>query len=49
MEPEGSLLCSQQPAADLYTEPSQFAPYPLRFWFKIPFNNILTSRAKSAK
>jgi hypothetical protein len=29
MEPEGSLLCSQEPSTGLYPEPDQSSPYDL--------------------
>jgi hypothetical protein len=40
MEPEGSLLYSQERATVLYPQPDEPCPYPILF-FKIHFNIIL--------
>jgi hypothetical protein len=47
MEPEGSLLCSQQPITGPYTK-SFFRVHILApYFFKIHFNIVLQSTARS--
>jgi hypothetical protein len=42
MEPEGSILFSQQPAPGPYPEPDESSPHPQTLLFKIHMNIILS-------
>jgi hypothetical protein len=44
MEPEGSLLCSQQPATDPNAEPDESSPHSPTCFPNIQFNIILHRR-----
>jgi hypothetical protein len=48
MEPEGSLLCSQEPASGSYPEPDESIPHAYTHFLKIYFN-ILPSMPRSSK
>jgi hypothetical protein len=43
MEPEGSLLCSQDLTIGLYPELDESSPYPLFYLSEIQFSIILPS------
>jgi len=47
MEPEGSLLCSQEPATDPYPQPDESSQLPILF-SKIHFHIILPFMPKSS-
>jgi hypothetical protein len=49
MEPESSLLRSQEPATDPYSKPDESSPRPHLKLFKIHFNITLVSRCSSSK
>jgi hypothetical protein len=49
MEPEGSLLYSQQPATCPYPKADQSSPRPPSHFLKIHFNIILPSMPGSVK
>jgi len=48
MEPEGSLLCSQEPATGTYPEQDVSSPHPHNY-FKIRSNIILPSTSRSSE
>jgi hypothetical protein len=49
MEPEGSLLCSQEPATGYYPDPDETNPHPQPYFPKIHFNIILPSTPRSSR
>jgi hypothetical protein len=49
MEPEGMLLCSQDPATGSYPEEDEFSPHTTPHLYEINFNSILPSMTWSPK
>jgi hypothetical protein len=48
MEPEGSLLCSQEPSVGLNPEPDESSPQHPMFFSKVRFNIILRPMSRSS-
>jgi hypothetical protein len=46
MEPEASLLCSQEPSTGLYNKPEEFSPYYSILSVYYPFNIIIPSTSR---
>jgi hypothetical protein len=49
MEPDGSFLCSQDPATGSDFEPDESSLHSHTSFFKINFNIIISATAKSPK
>jgi hypothetical protein len=49
MEPEGSLVCSQESSTGSHPEPDEFSPHHPTLFLKTRFNIIYPSMARSSK